>query len=72
MRVFLIEPENCSHDQNNAVAVFAESDVKAMLLVEEMNKSSWKQIFEEDQRPMKITELDQSKERVILISSNAG
>ena len=71
MKVFLIEPENCSHDQNNAVAVFAESDVKAMLLVEEM-KESWKQIFEEDQWPMKITELDQSKESVILVSSNAG
>ena len=71
MKVFLIEPENCSHDQNNAVAVFAESDVKAMLLVEEM-KESWKQIFEEDQWPMKITELDDSKEAVILVSSNAG
>lgn len=71
MKVFIIEPENCSHDQNNGVAVFAESDVKAMLLVEELNKSTWP-IFEEDQRPIKITELDQSKEAVILISSNAG
>lgn len=70
MKVFLVQPEYCRYGQNSFAVVVAKSDVNAMLITEEANESE-RPMFEEDQRPMKITELNMKKEYIAIVSAGA-
>ena len=70
MNVYLITPSFTDYDTYDAIAIAAKSKERALEIVKEMVFPD--PYFYEWQEPLKIRELDLSKEQVILESFRAG